>query len=103
MTIYSSSTNFASAVTNCYISGEKQVCITNFDSKPPHVTAVTLCDKDGKNCTVHWLDNKVRVVTPEIQTAIKKAQIARSPENQTPNSNDNTNLKNDNGAGLSPK
>ena len=34
MAICSSSTNSASAVTNCYISGEKQVRITNFDVKP---------------------------------------------------------------------
>jgi hypothetical protein len=75
MALYCSSTNFVSAETNCYTSGEKYVCIFTTDSVKPPAKAVVFCDKDGKNCTVTWL-SKVKVVTPEVNNAIKNAQIA---------------------------
>lgn len=99
MAVYSSSTNFVSAApeTNCYTFGEHYVCIYTSNNVNAPASALISCDKDGKNCTVTWL-SKANVVTPEVKTAIKNAQISRSPESQTPNSNDNTNLKNEKGA-----
>jgi hypothetical protein len=53
-----------------YASGEKWVCIHTFDNVQPPVTAVTFCDKDGSNCTAHWLDKKASVVSLEIKNTI---------------------------------
>jgi hypothetical protein len=96
MALYCSSTNFVSAETRCYISGEKRVCITTIDQPLPTQSnrdilptakALVLCDKDGTNCTVHWLD-KVSVVTPEVKNAIKNAQIANLARDNVSDGND---------------
>ena len=90
MALYSSSTNFVSAETNCYTIGEHFVCI--FTNADPPAKALVFCDKDGKNCTVTWA-SKENPVTPEVKNAIKNAQTAAqtanlSPESQTTNSPD---------------
>ena len=90
--IYISSTNFVSAETSCYTSGEKWVCV--FTSDDPPTKAVVFCDKDGKNCTVTWLSNE-KPPTPDVKNAIKNAQIANlagelSPDSAV-NSTGNTN------------
>jgi len=91
MAVYSSSINFASAETNCYTSGEKYVCIfTNVD---PPAKAVALCDKDGKNCSITWLD-KVSVVTPEVKKAIKNAQTANLAKGNVEGSNSESTINN---------
>ena len=82
--VYSSSTNFVSAEINCYTSGEKYICI--FTNADPPAKAVALCDKDGKNCTVTWLD-KVNVVTPEVKNSIKNAQTANLAKANVEDSN----------------
>lgn len=76
MALYSTSTNFVSAETNCYSSGEKYVCVfTSFD---PPAKAVVFCDKDGKNCAVTWLSNE-KPPTTDAKNAIKNAQIKNAP------------------------
>jgi len=101
---YSSSSNSVSAETNCYTSGEKWVCI--FTSDDPPAKAVVLCDQDGKNCTVTWLD-KETVVTPGVKDAIKKAEITNfgavlSPE-AADNSVDDTNSTSHESTKIPPK
>ena len=91
MALYSSSTNFVSAEINCYTSGEHYICI--FTSEDPPAKAISYCDKDGKNCTVTWLD-KVNVVTPEVKNAIKNAQIASLARDNVTDSNDDNKVPN---------
>ena len=86
MAVYSSSTNFVSAETNCYTFGENYVCIFTADSVQPPAKALIWCDKDGKNCTVTWLD-KVNVVTPEVKNSIKNAQTANLAKANVEDSN----------------
>jgi hypothetical protein len=74
MAVYSSSTNFVSAETNCYTFGENYVCIFTADSVQPPAKALIWCDKDGKNCTITWA-SKANVVTPEVKNAVKNAQV----------------------------
>lgn len=82
MVTVSSSTNFVSAETKCYTSGEKYICISTFDVEPPN-TVVTICDAGtNDNCTHHWLD-KVSTVTPEVETLINNAQVAQLDNQET--------------------
>lgn len=80
---YISSTDFVSAETNCYTSGEKWVCI--FTSDDPPAKAVVFCDKDGKNCTVTWLSNE-KPPTSDVKNAIENAQVANLAGDLSPDS-----------------
>jgi len=81
MAIFSSSSNFVSAETNCYTIGEHFVCI--FTSGDPPAKALIWCDEHGKNCTITWA-TKENPATPEVMNAIKNAQMAQlSPESQS--------------------
>jgi hypothetical protein len=91
--LYCSSTNFVSATTNCYTSGEHYVCIFTADSVKPPVQAFLYCDKDGKNCTITWLD-KVNPVTPEVKNAIKNAQVANLAKGNVEGSNSESTINN---------
>ena len=93
MALYCSSTNFVSATTNCYTSGEHYVCIFTADSVKPPVQAFLYCDKDGKNCTITWLD-KVNPVTPEVKNAIKNAQVANLAKGNVEGSNSESTINN---------
>ena len=93
-----SSTNFVSAETNCYTSGERWVCV--FTSTDPPAKAVVFCDTNGNNCTVTWLD-KVNVVPPGIKSTID-ATVKEEMQNNVKDGKDIGDLKNDNDIQLSP-